>query len=319
MLNFVDNPTQDKLNETYPFALEILITKSELEEKNFLIDDLKQKVDESKTECAYQLRLKDNQNTELIKDIQKKAKGEKEQLAKTITSLQQDIDTIKRENDSVMSKVKVGNERTLLEQSDMYKNKLVFEYDKYDKMENAYNKMKDINKKKTEELENSIEERVVKIKNEFDSKLLQYEDEVKAREKQSEDKIKAVEEILKQTEEDADKEILEIKTKYEIELKKEKESNVKVDISCYPYYHYRDRYIDIYILQLLGELGILKKKHIAVHKDLEDQKQSISYMNSEHSRLETVIKVKISTGCRYPLFLVLIFLYRISNLLCLKL
>ena len=275
-------------------------------------------MDESKTECAYQLRLKDNQNTELIKDIQKKAKGEKEQLAKTITSLQQDIDTIKRENDSVMSKVKVGNEKTLLEQSDMYKNKLVFEYDKYDKMENAYNKMKDINKKKTEELENSIEERVVKIKNEFDSKLLQYEDEVKAREKQSEDKIKAVEEILKQTEEDADKEILEIKTKYEIELKKEKESNVKVDILLL-YYNLRDRYLDIFILQLLGELGILKKKHIAVHKDLEDQKQSISYMNSEHSRLETVIKVKVSTGCRYSLYLALTFLSKISNLLCLKL
>ena len=275
-------------------------------------------MDESKTECAYQLRLKDNQNTELIKDIQKKAKGEKEQLAKTITSLQQDIDTIKRENDSVMSKVKVGNEKTLLEQSDMYKNKLVFEYDKYDKMENAYNKMKDINKKKTEELENSIEERVVKIKNEFDSKLLQYEDEVKAREKQSEDKIKAVEEILKQTEEDADKEILEIKTKYEIELKKEKESNVKVDILLL-YYNLRDRYLDTFILQLLGELGILKKKHIAVHKDLEDQKQSISYMNSEHSRLETVIKVKLSTGCRYSLYLALTFLYKISNLLCLKL
>ena len=275
-------------------------------------------MDESKTECAYQLRLKDNQNTELIKDIQKKAKGEKEQLAKTITSLQQDIDTIKRENDSVMSKVKVGNEKTLLEQSDMYKNKLVFEYDKYDKMENAYNKMKDINKKKTEELENSIEERVVKIKNEFDSKLLQYEDEVKAREKQSEDKIKAVEEILKQTEEDADKEILEIKTKYEIELKKEKESNVKVDILLL-YYNLRDRYLDTFILQLLGELGILKKKHIAVHKDLEDQKQSISYMNSEHSRLETVIKVKVSTGCRCSLYLALTFLSRISNLLCLKL
>ena len=277
-------------------------------------------MDESKTECAYQLRLKDNQNTELIKDIQKKAKGEKEQLAKTITSLQQDIDTIKRENDSVMSKVKVGNEKTLLEQSDMYKNKLVFEYDKYDKMENAYNKMKDINKKKTEELENSIEERVVKIKNEFDSKLLQYEDEVKAREKQSEDKIKAVEEILKQTEEDADKEILEIKTKYEIELKKEKESNVKVDILILIlYYNLRDRYLDTFILQLLGELGILKKKHIAVHKDLEDQKQSISYMNSEHSRLETVIKVKVSTGCRYSLYLALTFLSKISNLLCLKL
>jgi len=114
----------------------------------------------------------------------------------------------------------------------MYKNKLVVEYDKFDKMENAYNNMKEINKKKTEQPENSIEERVVKIKTEFDSKLLQYEDEVKSREKESEEKIKAVEEILKQTEEDADKEILEIKTKYEIDLKKEKESNVKVGENC---------------------------------------------------------------------------------------
>ena len=44
--------------EPYTFAVEILITKSELEEKNNLIEDLRQKVDESKTECAYQLRLK---------------------------------------------------------------------------------------------------------------------------------------------------------------------------------------------------------------------------------------------------------------------
>ena len=39
--------------EKYNFAEEILITKTELEEKNILIDELKQKVDESKTECAY--------------------------------------------------------------------------------------------------------------------------------------------------------------------------------------------------------------------------------------------------------------------------
>ena len=46
--------------EKYIYAEEILITKTELEEKNILIDELKQKVDESKTECAYQLRLKDH-------------------------------------------------------------------------------------------------------------------------------------------------------------------------------------------------------------------------------------------------------------------
>ena len=42
------------------------------------------------------------------------------------------------------------------------------------------------------------------------------------------DKVRAVEEMLKQTEEDADKEILEMKTGYEIDLKREAESNVKL-------------------------------------------------------------------------------------------
>ena len=41
-------------------------------------------------------------------------------------------------------------------------------------------------------------------------------------------KVQAVEEMLKQTEEDADKEILEMKTSYEIDLKREAESNVKL-------------------------------------------------------------------------------------------
>ena len=111
--------------ETYPYALEILITKSELEEKNGLIDHLKQKVDESKTECAYQLRLKDNQNQELIKDIKKKAKEDKETLAKAITGLQQDVDVVKKESDNTLQKVNINNEKTLLEQSDMFKSKLV--------------------------------------------------------------------------------------------------------------------------------------------------------------------------------------------------
>lgn len=45
-----------KKETVYNYAIEILISKSELEKKNSLIEELKQKVDESKTECTYQLR-----------------------------------------------------------------------------------------------------------------------------------------------------------------------------------------------------------------------------------------------------------------------
>ena len=40
--------------------------------------------------------------------------------------------------------------------------------------------------------------------------------------------VKAMEEMLKQTEEDADKEIIEIKTKYEKMLRAERENNVRM-------------------------------------------------------------------------------------------
>lgn len=39
-----------------------------------------------------------------------------------------------------------------------------------------------------------------------------------------------------------------------------------------------------------GELGILKKKHVGVHKDLEEQKTGLHSMQAEQNRLEIVIK-----------------------------
>ena len=44
----------------------------------------------------------------------------------------------------------------------------MIEYDKFDRMEKAYNEMKEMSQKKTEELEKSIELRVEKIQQEFD-------------------------------------------------------------------------------------------------------------------------------------------------------
>ena len=89
------------------------------------------------------------------------------------------------------------------------------------------------------------------------------------------DKVRAVEEMLRQTEEDADKEILEMKTSYEIELKREAESNVKIRLGGkIEEVMWKVDNSDIG----RGELGILKKKHMVVHKDLEDQKSGIHSM-----------------------------------------
>ena len=95
-----------------------------------------------------------------------------------------------------------------------------------------------------------------------------YEEEVKEREKTNEDKIRSIEEILKQTEEDADKEILEMKTKYEKELKTERETLVKVR----------------------GELGISRKKNVSTLKDLDSQKENIDWMSKEQVKMKGEIR-----------------------------
>ena len=52
----VKDTKSDPVEETVEYANEILITKSELEDKNKLVHNLQQQVDETKTESEYQLR-----------------------------------------------------------------------------------------------------------------------------------------------------------------------------------------------------------------------------------------------------------------------
>lgn len=69
-----------KREKDIAFAEEVLVTKSDLEEKNSLMSELKTRVDELKMENDYQLRLKDMSYGEKIKDLSDKFLQEIEAL-----------------------------------------------------------------------------------------------------------------------------------------------------------------------------------------------------------------------------------------------
>lgn len=69
-----------KREKDITFAEEVLVTKSDLEEKNSLMSELKTRVDELKMENDYQLRLKDMSYGEKIKDLSDKFLQEIEAL-----------------------------------------------------------------------------------------------------------------------------------------------------------------------------------------------------------------------------------------------
>ena len=69
-----------KRDKELGWAEEILITKSDLEEKNANMSELKTRVDELKMENEYQLRLKDMNYNEKIKELTEKFIQEMESL-----------------------------------------------------------------------------------------------------------------------------------------------------------------------------------------------------------------------------------------------
>lgn len=69
-----------KRDKEVGWAEEILITKSDLEEKNSMMAELKTRVDELKMENGYQLRLKDMNYNEKIKELTEKFIQEMESL-----------------------------------------------------------------------------------------------------------------------------------------------------------------------------------------------------------------------------------------------
>ena len=99
---------------------------------------------------------------------------------------------------------------------------------------------------------------------------------------------------MKQTEEDADKEILEIKTKYEKELKIERETLIKIR----------------------GELGISRKKTISCQKDMDSQKENLEWMNKEQSKMKGELKIneKDKFDLKREKLLILISAYLPSNI-----
>lgn len=75
-----DEQRLNKKEKISTFADEILITKSDLEEKTVLMTDLQRNLDELKLEHEYQLRLKDMNFNEKLKEITEKYSQEIEGL-----------------------------------------------------------------------------------------------------------------------------------------------------------------------------------------------------------------------------------------------
>ncbi|KAJ8735588.1 hypothetical protein PYW07_007208 [Mythimna separata] len=255
------------LDKDYAYSKEILISKKDLQEKINNINLLSTRMSELETEHTYQLRQAEATQAEKLKEVHEgycaaieelKEKNELMENEHTheIGMIQQDI-----------AKLRSSHERTLQALEADFNIRLIGEYDRYQSLEDKTARMRKDYEERLEALAESKREALREMNDMFETKLEEKDFMLQELQEQADMEKREHETIKSSIEEDADREIIEIRTAYEVQLKEEKDSNVR----------------------LKGETGLMKKKLISAHKDIDEFKHQISQLKAEHKQFQKVI------------------------------
>lgn len=148
-----------------------------------------------------------------------------------------------------------------------YNEKLINEYEKYLRLEEKMEKMRHKYVKELEDLTDAKKESETNITNDFLDQLKQKQVQLEELMERAQKTLKEHELIKQQIEDDADREIYELKTAHEQELKEEQDANVR----------------------LRAETGIVKKKFMGAQKEIDDLKHTVFAMENEHVKFKGII------------------------------
>ncbi|NXP07375.1 CFA57 protein, partial [Thinocorus orbignyianus] len=250
------------------YAEEVLIMRSDIEEKSQAMLDLQIRVKELQTEKDYQLCLKDMYCNEKIKELEKNFTQEIDSLKAKHQNLQAEKEKQEQHLQFQLSELKDKQAREKQQLESESNQKLLMENEKYQELEVKSLRMQEEYEKQLLSLEESKSRALKELTESYEEKLNEKSvllEETKERMRQQ---LQEHEEIKKQIEEDEDQEILEIKIKYERRLMEEKESNV----------------------QLKGEIGVMNKRLSSLQKELKERNRDIDEMKTEHQKLQGIIK-----------------------------
>nr|XP_054392675.1 cilia- and flagella-associated protein 57 isoform X2 [Pongo abelii] len=250
------------------FAEEVLVTKTDMEEKAQVMLELKTRVEELKMENEYQLRLKDMNYSEKIKELTEKFIQEMESLKtknQVLRTEKEKQDVYHREHiEDLLDK----QSRELQDLECCNNQKLLLEYEKYQELQLKSQRMQEEYEKQLRDNDETKSQALEELTEFYEAKLQEKTTLLEEAQEDVRQQLREFEETKKQIEEDEDREIQDIKTKYEKKLRDEKESN----------------------LRLKGETGIMRKKFSSLQKEIEERTNDIETLKGEQMKLQGVIK-----------------------------
>uniref|UniRef100_A0A8C2IX30 Cilia- and flagella-associated protein 57-like n=1 Tax=Cyprinus carpio TaxID=7962 RepID=A0A8C2IX30_CYPCA len=246
------------------YAEEILITKSDLEEKNKIMLDLNARVTELQEENKYQLSLRDIEYKEKINELTEKCI----QQINSLNVLKAEKEKQQAAHVKALSEVLEKHDKEQQDMESSNNQKLMLEYEKYQELQLKLHKVQQEYEQQLHSVEESktraLEEMMQSYEAKLEEKMMlvtQYQDEVQQ-------KVREFDEYIKQEEEDADMEIHEIRMKYEQNLKEEKKANTRLKV----------------------ELDTTTKQFHVLQREIENRNLEIEKLKQEVQKLQSVIK-----------------------------
>ena len=250
------------------FAEEILVNKSDLEEKASQIQQLHHKVEALSMDNDYQLRLKDMQYQEKSKEVTNKFTSELQVDASRYSSLLEEKKQMELEYEEKLVDLEKKHSNEFRELEDGYNGKINTEVQRY---ETLVSEREEQNRKWDEENQALVDghtEFLQNLTDEYDRKV-EGEQSSQSRLSSEKDKMSVrFGDMKDMVEEDADLEVQELKGKYEGKLSAERKAT----------------------LRLQGENGFMRKKYESMYKEVNDQKEEISSLLDKEKELHESIK-----------------------------
>ncbi|XP_054836556.1 cilia- and flagella-associated protein 57 [Eublepharis macularius] len=257
-----------KRERDVPYSDEVLITRTDMEEKTQIMLELKTRVEELKMENEYQLRLKDMNYNEKIKELTEKFIQEMESLKTKNQVLKTEKEKQEVQHQDQLAELMEKQSREVQDLESGNNQKLLLEYEKYQELQMKSQRMQEEYEKQLHEMEENKSQALEELTEYYEAKLLEKTTLLEEAQDDARQQLREFEETKKQIEEDEDREIQDIKIKYERRLREERESN----------------------LRLKGETGIMRKKFNSLQKEIEERSSDIEALKAEQQKLQGVIK-----------------------------
>ncbi|XP_055077982.1 cilia- and flagella-associated protein 57 [Periophthalmus magnuspinnatus] len=257
-----------KTNRQIIHTEEVLVTKSDLEEKNQTMLELKMRLEEMQMENEYQLRLKDINYNEKIKELT-------EGFTQQIQSLQETQQVLKSEMEKQELEY-LGNSAEALEKHSKevkdlevsYSEKLIVEHERFMDLQREFERMTQDYELKLKEAAERNCQSLEEQRRRYEAQLQERSDLLAQTEEQAKEQIEDYKEMIKQIEEDEEKTVHEMQIQYEKKLHTEKEANKN----------------------LKGETGILTQKFYSLQRQIDDRNNDINALKQERQDLQGLVR-----------------------------